>query len=358
MALKNWSTTPSSNVSGLTGINWNEGMNAAAVNDSARSTMAQIAEWFAQISGGTIYPASIGGTGNAITLTCSPTVDAYAAGQRFAFKASSTNTAATTLNVDGLGAKAIQIKQAGIGAGHITSGDIVVVVYDGTAFQLQSLHRFAAKAGANSDITSLLGLTSQIPGSSDPVKSVTTTAPPGSPSDGDRYLVPTGASGAWASNEGDIAQYDGTGAAWVFNTPLAGMSLYAQDTDIKWLWDGTVLTPDPSSQSPGTIQTGTTYTPELADFSSMIDFTNAGAVAITLPDHSSVPDLIVNSYVLFRLTGTGSVSINTEGSDAIQCTTGATSNIAIADRYGIVAATIVSIDGSNNRTWAVIGNVA
>jgi len=141
MAVKNWSSTAASNVSGLTGINWNEGMNAAAVNDSARGTLAQIADWYAQIKGGTIYPASIGGTANAITLTCSPTVDAYATGQRFLFKATNTNTTTTTINVDGLGAKTIKFGGANLTAGAITSGDLVVVSYDGTDFQLLSASR-------------------------------------------------------------------------------------------------------------------------------------------------------------------------------------------------------------------------
>lgn len=141
MALKNWSTDSSSNVSGLTGINWNEGMNAASVNDSARATMAQLAVWRDQIKGGTVYPASVGGTANAITITCSPTVDAYAAGQRFEFKAGSSNTGAATLNVDSLGAKAIKFGGADVLSGAIASGDIVLVAYDGTYFQLISNQR-------------------------------------------------------------------------------------------------------------------------------------------------------------------------------------------------------------------------
>lgn len=143
MALKNWSTNPSSNVSGLTGINWNEGMNAASVNDSARATMAQLAVWRDQIKGGTIYPASIGGTANAITLTCSPTIDAYATGQRFLFKASSTNTGSTTVNVDGLGTKTVKFAGANLNGGEITSGDLVHVAYDGTNLQLLSPQRAA-----------------------------------------------------------------------------------------------------------------------------------------------------------------------------------------------------------------------
>ncbi|NIP67909.1 MAG: DUF2793 domain-containing protein, partial [Planctomycetales bacterium] len=33
------------------------------------------------------------------------------------------------------------------------------------------------------------------------------TAPPGSPSNGDRYIIPTGATGAWAGHETEIAEW-------------------------------------------------------------------------------------------------------------------------------------------------------
>lgn len=53
-----------------------------------------------------------------------------------------------------------------------------------------------------------------------PVISMTTTAPPASPAQGDAYLVPTGASGAWSANAGKIAEWvDG---AWSYATPTDG----------------------------------------------------------------------------------------------------------------------------------------
>src|SRR5438128_11257592 len=51
-----------------------------------------------------IHP-TVGGTGDAITLTNSPAITAYADGQRFSFKAGAANTTAVTVNVDGLGVK-------------------------------------------------------------------------------------------------------------------------------------------------------------------------------------------------------------------------------------------------------------
>ena len=60
-----------------------------------------------------------------------------------------------------------------------------------------------------------------------PVISMTTTAPPASPAQGDAYLVPTGASGAWAANAGKIAEWvDG---AWSYATPANGHGISLPD---------------------------------------------------------------------------------------------------------------------------------
>ena len=58
----------------------------------------------------------------------------------------------------------------------------------------------------------------------DPVINKTTTAPPGSPSVGDRYIVATPATGAWVGKEGNIAEWNGTG--WDFTAPVIGLTTY------------------------------------------------------------------------------------------------------------------------------------
>lgn len=67
------------------------------------------------------------------------------------------------------------------------------------------------------------------------VKSATTAAQPGSPADGDTYLLPTSSTGAsWAGKDGKIARYSTIAAAWEFYTPQNGWETYAQDTGTKW----------------------------------------------------------------------------------------------------------------------------
>lgn len=78
------------------------------------------------------------GTANAIVVTNAVPVTSYALGQRISFKAIAANTGATTVNVDGLGAKSI-IRGDGTAliAGDIASGSIIDAIYDGTNFRIQ-----------------------------------------------------------------------------------------------------------------------------------------------------------------------------------------------------------------------------
>lgn len=58
-------------------------------------------------------------------------------------------------------------------------------------------------------------------------KNRTTTTPPGSPVEGDRWIVGTGATGAWAGKDGQIALW--TDASWKFIPPLAGWVCFIED---------------------------------------------------------------------------------------------------------------------------------
>lgn len=101
-------------------------------NASARNEYAALGQ--VQDGAGT-YLTSVSGTN---TITAAVTgLAAYAAGQVFRFVAAGGNTGAVTLNINGLGAKAIT-KQGttALVSGDIVSGSTVVVVYDGTQFQL------------------------------------------------------------------------------------------------------------------------------------------------------------------------------------------------------------------------------
>jgi len=68
------------------------------------------------------------------------------------------------------------------------------------------------------------------------VVDMTTTAPPGSPSAGDAYVVAATAAGDWAGHEDDIALYNGSG--WTYRTPGEGWSIYNLDDGLVYAFDG------------------------------------------------------------------------------------------------------------------------
>jgi len=103
--------------------------------------------------GGVLYAAA-GGAANVITLTLSPVLAAYVAGQQVLFKALAVNTGATTININGLGAKNIYYGGAALSGGEITAGEMFVIAYDGTQFNLINAFsplRLTASAHLTSD---------------------------------------------------------------------------------------------------------------------------------------------------------------------------------------------------------------
>lgn len=86
-----------------------------------------------------VYVGTVGGTGDAITLTPSPVITAYATGQLFAFLASAANTTAVTVAISGLATKAITKNgSTALVANDIRSGMLVTIRYDGTQFILMT----------------------------------------------------------------------------------------------------------------------------------------------------------------------------------------------------------------------------
>ena len=62
------------------------------------------------------------------------------------------------------------------------------------------------------------------------------TAPPGSPANGDRYIVGASATGDWAGEDGNVAAYqDGV---WAFYTPNEGWLSWVDDENILLKYDG------------------------------------------------------------------------------------------------------------------------
>jgi hypothetical protein len=89
-----------------------------------------------QLQAGTAQLLAVSGT-DTLTALGTPTLTAYATGNLFYFVAAATNTTSVTLNVDGLGARSVtRHGSTALVAGDILAGEVCLVVYDGTRFQL------------------------------------------------------------------------------------------------------------------------------------------------------------------------------------------------------------------------------
>lgn len=124
-------TDPANNTD-LGGINIAQNaMLMSSINDAFREQSAQNADFYDDLGG----TGTVGGTADAITLTSA--MPALATGNIINFFAGADNTGAATINVNGLGAKAIRKISSGsdvaLAAGDLLNGKFHHLVYDAAA---------------------------------------------------------------------------------------------------------------------------------------------------------------------------------------------------------------------------------
>lgn len=134
---KDGQTTPTANLPMGTYKHTGVG-NASARTDYAATGQVQ--------DGSFTWCGTAGGSKNALTLSPSPAITAYATGQKFRFKAGSTaSDDAVTIAVSGQTAKAGEIDDAALSATVVIEANkYYEALYDGTAFQLTRLSQGAA----------------------------------------------------------------------------------------------------------------------------------------------------------------------------------------------------------------------
>lgn len=144
------------------------------------------------------------------------------------------------------------------------------------------------------------------------VISTSTTAPPSSPADGDRYYVPTGATGAWAGHAGQVAEWDEAEGEWIFIDIPPGTVIVDESNGSYHSvnssgeleaapWDKGLLQIRTHSSSDST-------TLAITDAGKVLEMNRAGANTVTFPNHSSVA-IPVNSSGLIRQMGAGQTTI-------------------------------------------------
>lgn len=127
-------------VSSVAYVTYDGGSNWILTNPAGYVTQSQLQNQSKIFSTG-------GGSANAYTVTPSPAFASYSAGQivSFVVPTSSTNTGASTVNVNSLGTKNIKKLDGGPGVGLVSvepgdliAGQLVALQYDGTQFQMIS----------------------------------------------------------------------------------------------------------------------------------------------------------------------------------------------------------------------------
>jgi len=126
-------------------------MGGFRITDLAAGVSATDAVRLAQLQGNTLNYMTVTGT-DILLGSLTPPLLAYVTGAMFSFVVANTNTGAVTLNIDGLGAKALHRNGTEpVQAGDLTAGNVVVVIYDGTEFQLISVGFGGGATGAGGD---------------------------------------------------------------------------------------------------------------------------------------------------------------------------------------------------------------
>lgn len=149
---------------GQTTITANIPFNTFKITGLGDGASLQDAATLKNVQNGTgVYVGTVGGTADAITLTPSPAITAYAAGQTFRFLCSGTSTGAVTVNVSGLGAKDLtRYGVVALTAGALLVDSVLTITYDGTRFRLASAEvpiagSWTPSLGGNATYTNQVG---------------------------------------------------------------------------------------------------------------------------------------------------------------------------------------------------------
>ena len=141
---KDGQTTPSANIP----------MGSYKITGLGAGTNSTDATNVSQLQSGASKYLSVSGT-DTLTATLTPALSAYVAGNAFTFTVANTNTTSVTINIDSLGAKAItRDGSTALTAGDLVAGEVVLIVYDGTRFQVINPNAFTnLKVSGTLDVT-------------------------------------------------------------------------------------------------------------------------------------------------------------------------------------------------------------
>jgi len=292
---------------------------------------------------------SVSGT-DTITAVGAPVVAAYAAGQMFYFVATGDNTGAVTLNIDSLGAKAVtRDGSVALAAGDIKSGEVVVVVYDGTRFQVVSQLNSAGNATfANVSITSALnvGGVATFAAGSAAAPSITTT---GDTNTG--IFFPAADTIAFTEGGVEAARFDSSGNLGIgTSSPGFRLDVAGNIRALNSGADSQVLVVAPSDSFSPFIRWGVS------------GIRDSGILGFPAGDDALVYRSGANSFSTgterFRITVAGNVGIGTSSPGAkLEVYGGGTGTVTNAQIGNASTAFVLGVDSGNNCQVRTAQNV-
>lgn len=149
------------------------------------------------------------------------------------------------------------------------------------------------------------------------VKDKDLTAPPGSPAEGDAYIVAASPTGAWAGKAKNIAVY--INATWLFAVPKKGWKTNVQDESkdyeydsSNWIEKTTTVTTAPTYTVVTKTASFTASTSEAALY--LLD-ASSGAITVTMPTAASMGS---RAFMFKRIDSTvNAVIIDGNGAETI-----------------------------------------
>lgn len=187
------------------------------------------------------------------------------------------------------------------------------------------------------------------------------TAPPGSPSEGDKYIPAATATGAWVGQEDNIATF--INGSWLFFIPVDGWRCFDQNTSTLLIYDGAVWS---TFSAPLTLSADITVT-EATNEAQMqfhiLEEELTGLSGATVDTSIQIPNgaivFNVSERVTTTITGATSFDVGVSGNTSqfggtLGLTAGST-NLGVIGPTGFYAATAIRLtaNGSNFTAGAV-----